>query len=77
MIEKFLLCSSSVEPGKKYILHNRHPYFLAEITNNPGGTKDIFPCLHYEPIDPATPVEVLARIMSEMGDWYVLVSSSR
>ena len=71
MLPKFLICSSSEQPEREFVVHCYHPYFLAEVTRNADKSKDILPVLHFEPIPSEIDMMKFASLMREMGDWYV------
>lgn len=74
---KFLICKSKLEPNREFVVHNLHPYFLAEVFVNVDGSKDILPILEYEPLKYSEiGINRLAALMREMGDWYVNETSS-
>jgi|GEM_PF-4996988 len=76
MLPKFLLCRSSEEPAREFVLHTFHPYFLAEVTSRGDRTKDILPVLRFEPIPPEMDVMKMASLMRQLGDWYLEETSS-
>lgn len=70
MIPKFLICDSHEEPEREFVLHTHFPRFLAEVIGD-----KIEPIQYYDEMN-GIPVQQLARLMSEAGDWYVNEISS-
>lgn len=68
-IPRFLICDTHEQPERVFVLHTQFPKFLAEATEHEDGSVDLIPVMQFDTI-PANAASA-AKLMREMGDWYV------
>lgn len=69
-LPRFLICDAHDHPERHFVLHTRFPKFLAEAYENEDGSIDLKPALWLEQGE-VIDAGYNARLMRQMGEWYV------